>query len=142
MDRRVALEREKRNSQLQDKILELDTNPAIVSQLALIGGVGSCFVLGKQRIIQRDLAGVLAGLSAVVALGNAGIRDKYALMAAFTAVAGAYAMAVRPTESETLIELQPTTLLGSDNKLFFWDWKDLLKQAALGPIPSLVDLVQ
>ena len=75
-DPALKLEREKRKTQRQQAVLEMLRNPALQSQLALIGGVGLTFAMGKSRIINRDLAGVLCGLSAVVAAGNAGVRDR------------------------------------------------------------------
>jgi len=122
----IRLEREKRRTMREEKLLALLNQPALQDQLALIGGVGATYALGRSRLINRDLAGVLCGLSAVVAAGRAGITDRYALAGIWGAVASAYALAVRPTDAETLIEFQPGgPLLGTDNKLFFWSLPDV-----------------
>lgn len=121
----VKLEREKRKTERERQLMAFLSNPAILDQLALIGGVGSCFLLGKSRIVDRNLAGLLAGLSAVVSVSRAGVHDRYALAVVWAAVAATYAAAVRPTAGETILELQPGSVLGSDDKLFWWSPEDV-----------------
>lgn len=125
MDARIKLEREKRRTMREEKLLALLNQPAFLDQLALVGGVGATYALGKTRILNRDLAGVLCGLSAVVAVARAGVTDRYALAVVWAAVGAAYAAAVRPTEGETIAELQPFSALGSDNELFWWSLPDV-----------------
>lgn len=138
----VRVERLKLQRAREQALIKVLTSEAFVDQLALLAGVGGSYFLGKSRVLNRDLAGVLCATSAVVAAARAGVTDKYALGVLFTAVAAAYAMAVPVKEGEEFISVEAPTnqgfsgfMLGSDEQLFFLP-KNVSKGLLYGAFPA------
>lgn len=117
----------------EERLWSLLSNPAVIEPAAQALTMIATYYAGKERIINRDLAGALFGIEGVLAAARHGVNDRYALLGIWSALAGVYAATVRPTEGETIIELQPfggdqwsggtwsdikNFLLGSDQKLF------------------------
>lgn len=129
----IKLEREKRATAREERLWNLLSNPVVIESVAVPLTMGATYYAGKSRLIQRDLAGALFGLEGVLAAARHGVDDRYALLGIWGALTGVYAATVRPSEDETIIELQPfggdswsggtwsdikNFLLGSDQKLF------------------------
>lgn len=130
----VRLEREKRATMREERMWGILSNPAVIEPAAQALTMIATYYAGKSRIINRDLAGAMFGLEGVLAAARHGVSDRYALLGMWTALAGIYAATVRPTDEETIVELQPfggddwsggtwsdikNFLLGSDQKLFW-----------------------
>lgn len=118
MNNAIRLERERRRSANQDRLWSLLQNPAIVDQVAALGGMATCYYLGKSRMVNRDLGGFLFGMSATISAARAGVHDKYSLLGIWASAVAVYALAVPPTESEAILSFDLSTPLGSDDKLF------------------------
>ena len=121
MNQAVKLEREKRKTLREQRIWGLLERPEILGPVAGVGGALVLQQLGKSRVIQRDFAGFMLAAWVAYSAANAGITDKYALGAITAAATAAYCIATPPTEGEAIVTLDPSTLLGGDGKLFFWD---------------------
>lgn len=132
----IRLEREKRATMREERLWSVLSNPAVIEPAAQALTMIATYYAGKTRVINRDLAGAMFGLEAVLAAARHGVTDRYALLGIWSALAGVYAATVRPTDEETIVELQPfggdqwsggtwsdikNFLLGSDQKLFWLD---------------------
>jgi hypothetical protein len=118
----VRVEREKRKTQLQERILDLLSKPEVFQPLMLIGGSTILQQLGEKRIINRDWAGFLLAMWVCINLIEAGLTDKWALGAATTAATAGYAVSTPSKDSDPgSLVINPGKLLGGDGKLFWWD---------------------
>lgn len=136
----IKLEREKRATMRESRAWDIAQsvlgNPAILEPAAIAGTMLLTYSAGKSRVIGRDVGGALFALEGMLAAARYGVNDRYALLGIWSALAGVYAATVRPTEDETVVELQPfggddwsggtwsdikNFLLGSDQKFFFWN---------------------
>lgn len=114
----VRLEREKRKTARESALWSLAQNPAVLEAVMPLAAMIGTYYAGKNRMIQRDVAGCLFGLEAVAMLGRAGVTDTIALSAASVLAAGSYAAAVPPTDGETVLSLDFSSPLGEDGKFF------------------------
>ncbi len=129
----VRLEREKRATMREERLWTMLSNPAVIEPAAQALTMIATYYAGKTRLINRDLGGAIFATEGVLAAARHGVSDRYALLGIWTALAGIYTATVRPSEEETIVELQPfggdqwsggtwsdmkNFLLGSDQKLF------------------------
>ena len=117
----VKLERERRKTAREDKLLQFLMRPEVLQPFVTVGGALAIQQLGAHRFINRDFAGFLLSTWVAVTAAQAGIKDKWALAAITGAAVAAYSVATPPRSDETVLELHPSKLLGGDGKLFWWD---------------------
>lgn len=77
-----------------------------------------CAGLGKARVVDRDMAGFMAGIGPVLAAGSVGIQDKYALLGIYGAATAAYTVGVPANADEAIVSVDLGKLYGGDGKLF------------------------
>jgi len=143
----IRLEREKRRTTREQKMWEILTSPAVIEALIPPVVMAGTFTAGKYRFINRDLAGFLFGMEAVLAAAKHGVSDKYALLGIFEAAAMVYVLAVPPTKEESIITLEPTSVLGSDKRLFGWAVPGVTpghpaSEWAMGPFQYVYDKIR
>lgn len=133
----VKLERERRKTMHAEKAWavaeKLAGQAAILEPAAIATTMLLTYKAGKERWISRDMAGAIFATEGVLAAARYGVHDRWALGALWSALVGAYAVSVRPTESEAIVTLEPwpatgweggfwsdvsNVLFGSDQKFF------------------------
>jgi len=117
----IKLEREKRKSHTQDRLMDILGQREVLGPLLTVGGLFLLQQAGKYRLINRDFAGMLCATWGGINAAYAGITDKYAIAAISAAITAAYAVSTPPTEEEAVVTVNPGKLLGGDGKLFWWD---------------------
>lgn len=122
LERLKAKERKReRAAQREERLWKLLEQPAILQPLAAVAGCVLLQQLGQKRVINRDFAGFLLAAWVAYQASQAGIKDKYALGAITAAATAAYSVSTPPNADETIVELNPSKMLGGDGKLFWWD---------------------
>lgn len=116
-----AAAKAKRREAQEERLFAVLTNPVVLAPLSGVLGAVTIQKLGEARIINRDFAGFLLSAWVAIAAAQAGIHDKWALGALTAAATAAYSVSTPPRDDETLIEVNPSKLLGGDGKLFWWD---------------------
>ena len=112
----VLLEREKRKTAREAALWQLVQRPEVLAPLVGIASFTLCAGLGKARVVNRDMAGFMAGLGPVLAAGSVGVHDRYALLGIYGVATAAYMAGVPANGDEIIIDL--SKLYGGDGKLF------------------------
>jgi len=112
----VLLEREKRKTAQEAALWQLVQRPEVLAPLVGIASFALCAGLGKARVVNRDMAGFMAGIGPVLAAGSVGVQDKYALLGIYGAATAAYIAGVPANADEAITDL--SKLYGGDGKLF------------------------
>jgi len=117
----VKLERERRRTLQEQRMWDLLSKPEVLTPIMGVGGAIVLQQLGQHRVLNRDFAGFLLAAWTAYTAAQAGIRDKWALAAITAAATAAYGVSTPVKDGEAVLELHPSTMLGGDGRLFWWD---------------------